>query len=95
MKDKHTPAPWGLKREEGYCPILLIGKPQKFYKGGKPSQDTILINCNFNQEENANLIAAAPDMLDALELMRNLIDDAEPEDIAFIDRAIAKARGEE
>jgi hypothetical protein len=45
------------------------------------------------KEANANLIAAAPDLLDALEALRGACMAKHPSLIKQADKAIAKARG--
>jgi len=68
----HTPGPWFLE------PLDLI-----IYDGALPSSQAVAVaECRSNvgeQESNARLIAAAPDLLDALkdvnECLTNLYDD--------------------
>ena len=89
----HTPGPWhiaedmrgiGNQHVSGVCD--MVGNP--------------VANCGTNAEANACLIAAAPDLLAALERARNHLimsgtrqTDA-PEALAQCVSAIAKAKGE-
>lgn len=87
----HTPAPWNVEgrkiRNHDYLPDM-----DNFHvsKDGKPLPKT---------EANANLIAAAPDMLEALKNLLNEIEEAVPSvdlwsKTAAI-KAIAKAEGKQ
>jgi len=104
---KHTPGPWAYALEYGpnitepprittvgRCANYVIGLPSEYpggnYRDGDPSGD---------EEADARLIAAAPELLEALELARDHIDMAALEvshckDADRIRAAIAKARGE-
>ena len=54
---KHTPGPWAIRQEkEGWCRIYA---PKDYYVGGEIA--------HYVSNANANLIAAAPDMLEALQ----------------------------
>ena len=82
----HTPGPWRVIEppEEKFRPY----KVQMGKEGG------FMVPCfTSNQSKrNARLIAAAPDMLEALEYLLTRLDDVGDERIA--QEAIAKARGE-
>ena len=60
---KHTPAPWFLKKweTETYKGCEIMGFPDI----------TICSLSNLNWEANAKLIAAAPELLEALEAMKD------------------------
>ena len=87
---KHTPGPW-----------FAIPHPE--WKGAKVRIDTKK-NTNWEnfgeicyaRRNNANLIAAAPDLLAALEHVYNLlpVSSITDDDDKMVRRAIAKARGE-
>ena len=99
MGTKHTPGPWKLDRslqpadgEYDYA----ISSPEHFVlaeafgrsaNGGHPPA-----------EANARLIAAAPELLEALDRIQNwprVFDGLRAEDVAFARAAIAKATGEQ
>ena len=85
MKQQHTPGPWYWSRDtmEDRCDITLHSEATGY---------SILYCCEKPREPNARLIAAAPDLLEALqEFLRNPGGDY-TEDIARA--AIAKATGE-
>lgn len=83
MTTKHTPGPWRVKGEEDTeCGLSYVIKSQcevKAFKG--------LYDCNLAQvwggKENANLIAAAPELLEALKWIIEDFDDPfdQPESI--------------
>ena len=58
----HTPGPWELSDEEGYP--IVSGKAVICYMEKQPGTDEV--NCN-----DSYLIAAAPDMLEALKFLVN------------------------
>ena len=98
---KHTPGPWSTHRE-GFSTVyvearLRQGVIQEVAACGPTEAG------QEQQEANARLIAAAPELLDALEMVikeqapsyHECIDDGEPECAWCIARkAMAKARGE-
>lgn len=120
MTTKHTPGPWTANRDcrsylnrgvitDGpmvygiYTPDTRISVMQEFRESGFGPQDE-------EQEANARLIAAAPELLDALKEARSMLETASryfPKSIHNSDRfsllnvltnavnpAIAKAEGE-
>lgn len=98
---KHTPGPWTTDEQEHDAPYQNI----KIKAGSHRTVCTIWIDDapvrDFNAEQtaNASLIAAAPDLLDALKtakwmLERDYIDDQKMRVIEKCDAAIAKATGE-
>ena len=96
----HTPGPWRIERRDGQAHGFGI------YHG----INTFVVSPHTGviDESDAHLIAAAPDLLEALEAMRRMIDRAHedgiltlgnlPRDYTLIERsadaAIRKARGE-
>jgi hypothetical protein len=100
---KHTPGPWAYAPEYGptvtepprittvaRCANFVIGLPSDYpggnYRDGDPSGD---------EEADARLIAAAPDLLEALEDLVALYPLNSTDAIITSARAaIAKARGE-
>jgi hypothetical protein len=91
----HTPGPWQafngyLVRKcvgESCAPIAHVDTPYRHGIG--------VVKGHREVEANIRLIAAAPDLLEALELARQwLVYRANEEDLAKVDAAIKKARGE-
>lgn len=103
---KHTPGPWEVERSEG-------GYEQAWVKGskriivtvhGRTRTSNVFTRLNDEDLANARLIAAAPEMLEALKLIRKrqfLVErtaDAVhlPADVAAaVEAAIVKAEGKE
>lgn len=88
----HTPGPWSLRhRPSGpwtvYVPAMSDSGRERFYNG-------IWIHQGDN-EADARLIAAAPELLEALKLAQDWLstDDPEWEVRVAVDAAIAKAEG--
>lgn len=92
---KHTPGPWLVNRR-GIMAMnpdtgrfgVLVSQPN--WRGIEPDdiwQDT-------PREANARLIAAAPDLLAALEMAQLWLDYDGRYDMQNINAAIAKAKGE-
>lgn len=84
---KHTSGPWRVVQG---CVVLTH---HKFPLG---HQICSTRNAGVSEDEakaNAHLIAAAPEMLEALKYVRRFIDKDDEIDIDFIDSAIAKAEG--
>lgn len=99
---KHTKGPWTVGQTTGLRETIL--SPQ----GGMIAK--VLTKGTLNNYANANLIAAAPEMLDALEQALAIIDDGEnaalqngksailyyfeDSDIEKLKTVISKAKGE-
>ena len=86
---EHTPGPWAIWTDpDRYDPYATVWCPR---------DDTVTAKCAFGrvpvdvERANARLIAAAPDMLDELERLLDVLGD---EDIEIVEQVIAKARGE-
>ena len=91
MSALHTRGPWAVKfRDDGSSYICMGG----IENGQQHKQfDLLLFKGEGNDEDDARLIAAAPDMLEALQnLMRHMPDYA---DTVWIDaqEVIARATG--
>jgi hypothetical protein len=88
---KHTPGPWEIqKADDAYC-IASIGHLVIMPVAGKVKHD--------NSEADARLIAAAPELLEALEAMLEAYDDGVGKDWERpywlkAHAAIAKATGQ-
>jgi hypothetical protein len=90
---KHTPGPWEIKRhpDSGY----------KFISGPKHSGLAQVVWCMEEEERspeceaNAHLIAAAPELLEALQKVFQAMNDDMPVRLRKVCyEAIAKAKGE-
>lgn len=87
---KHTPGPWVIqKADDAYC-IASVGNLVIMPTAGKVKHD--------NSETDARLIAASPDLLEALERLLEVVEQhdtplSDPERIAAR-AAIAKATGQ-
>lgn len=101
MDAKHTPGPWAYELEYGpnitelprittvaRCANYVIGLPSDYpggnYRDGDPSGD---------EEADARLIAAAPDLLKQLQHAVRFFDQLNPSDIERYLAVIAKATG--
>ena len=110
MSTQHTQGPWAIQRQEGHPYIVADqGKSWKnplvcsLYEDVTPSDSVTIgpwLEANENAEANARLIAAAPDLLAALQNIVAQYDtvhgvgDMEMQPaIDFAHRAIAKATG--
>lgn len=92
--NKHTPGPWRYKPDINGSNYMLVYCSSLASEG-----DNLRGYCG---EANARLIAAAPDLLEALEMVRDADNDCRRDGLrvipgparAKIDAAIAKAKGE-
>ena len=83
----HTPGPWKyLGQNEESC-FVGLGPDHKIAVGGFTWNDA---------EANARLIAAAPELLEALQMVLDYLNtgDMRPLDLRKASAAITKARGE-
>jgi hypothetical protein len=81
MKKTHTPGPW---TKEG-ATILQAHTNKGICK---------LLGSEQDQNANARLIAAAPDMFDALQAVRDAYGDRDTLLMSQVKAALAKAKGE-
>jgi len=90
-ENKHTPGPW-------YAESGHEQRNGQLYWQVTDGNDAIMQNqfcwCQGSQEANARLIAAAPDLLKALEIALVWLDYEGKYDVQGIRSAIAKARGQ-
>lgn len=93
MSTQHTPGPWwetesGIRDRGGL--ICHTISPQRY-----PGQEDRFERETIERAANKNLIAAAPELLEALKIARDYAAyaQAEPNDLALIDAALAKAEG--
>lgn len=71
-ESKHTPAPWKVVGDEEETYVFFTAKNGKDYQLAQVSAGE-----GFNRKENARLIAAAPELLEALQgLMLWVMDEA-------------------
>ena len=89
METKHTPGPWHWSRDtmENRCDITLDSEATGY---------SILYCCKKPREPNARLIAAAPELLEALEYIGRFIDPTAKDAETMVKHAriaIAKATG--
>ena len=81
---KHTPGPWEASHDiDANCVATITSGWVVVSIGADPNK--------FDAKADAQLIAAAPEMLKALEYLLTRLDDIEDERIA--QEAIAKAKG--
>lgn len=82
---KHTPGPWSFPS----------GTDELHDSDGDVLAKVSFSHCGLNERENANLISAAPELLEALESASNQLtsDGHYPLLVAILDRVIAKATG--
>jgi hypothetical protein len=92
----HTPGPWYVALDDRYSMSHIDVKHTDVHSPGAASEVVAKVTCRVSwadqQKANARLIAAAPDLLDALEL---LLHDRTPWTIKCAEEAIAKATGAE
>lgn len=87
MNTKHTPGPWSIhKRGPAERYEVQHGIPGN----GSPICVTF---CGSQQEANARLIAAAPELLHVLQIVSDEVRLGVPISIEFVRAAIAKAAG--
>jgi len=90
MNTKHTPGPWSINRYDTYDKDIVIREPGVRVDFDDVDQD--------EQEANARLIAAAPELLEALNAMMDGYDESYTQDQPpnkAARAAIAKATGKE
>ena len=96
---KHTPGPWSLDIGITGKIEVVATKPMRFnsISAGTPVICDVWRHPeieDFPGHANARLIAAAPDLLEALKLARSIIGHPDDAHTQMIDAAIAKATGE-
>ncbi len=88
MTDKqltsHTPGPWRLKHGQGYELVLCTDEQEKI---------AVITDRHANYDANARLIAAAPELLEALKIAEEALWRLEPNMAAHqeVRAAIARA----
>ncbi len=84
----HTPGPW-TPHEKGAHPYLFVCGPSEPTEHGEESF-LVAYATGINAEANARLIAAAPDLLNALQIVSELFQLG---DTDIVRNALAKATG--
>ena len=94
MSAKHTPGPWRL---DNRGTTYIVDKPGDGYITRDICRMDSSTMSAFHQEGNARLIAAAPDLLDALQQWAHAVEIGDEVELinasAARDAAIAKAIG--
>ena len=85
MTDKHTPGPWIVETRKE------MDIPSKYLIWAWEA-DRQLVASMVTREADANLIAAAPDLLEALELAQGYLE-GEGFNLIEVDNALAAAKG--
>lgn len=88
---KHTPGPWEVRE----YPHLAHPFTQSLYEIGFGGEDELICDTVYERSD-ANLIAAAPDMLSALKEAREALSQPpfiNSPTLKAVDAAIAKAEG--
>lgn len=93
MSAQHTPGPWHVRHLHGRNEFGVFHYPAMF--SDKSRTERVDNRCGEFKEADANLIAAAPDML---ELLRSVVANSsvqvkQPDLCEQIEAAIAKATG--
>lgn len=85
---KHTPGPWTTKPETDYVPAQIWAEGRQLAEVYGESREI--------RARNARTMAAAPELLDALEELMMILKDVDlPTAVAaYAHAAIAKAKGE-
>lgn len=90
--NKHTPGPWTV--EPGHYPGMIDIKGPSFGIAVVLVASDLDFNDHSIRTSDANLIAAAPDLLEALIDVRRALELANfTGELAVVDAAIAKAKG--
>ena len=89
---KWTPGPWEAS-DKGFHPYPYVCGPEDDYEHGK-DRPVVAYLVGMNTPHNAHLIAAAPDLYEALEDAMYELQGYGYRDDARILAALSKARGE-
>ena len=107
---KHTPGPWKVEQYQGNCFYVVAERGKKWdnpeicdlYTDVTPEDSVTLgpwLEPKDNAEANAHLIAAAPDLLEALIGMIEVFGNAEHvltlNEVIAAKQAIVKAKGQQ
>lgn len=92
MMSKHTPGPWKVLDRT----LIVTTEPWITVCVGSEKEMVAMMNMedpSIRPGPNARLIAAAPDLLEALKLARSIIGHPDDAHSKLIDAAIKKAEG--
>lgn len=99
MSGGHTPGPWATEYRAtsrgGYAQEIFDSKGELIATAAWYPIKFSVTTTTTNREANAHLIAAAPDLLEALTLARRYVADVPivgDADLSVIDAALSKAR---
>jgi hypothetical protein len=85
---KHTTGPWSSEF------IHIQGKPDMSWDVMDSDYDSVISENGYMTKANAHLIAAAPDMIEALENLENDANSIPDHAWKLVQDAISKAKGE-
>lgn len=95
MKTKHTPGQWTIESQYKVLTNVVLNTEIRvpYYEVGSELRRVATVDTGLNDKANAALIAAAPEMLEALEFVLDtwIMDDHSRE---LIKDVIRKAKGE-
>ena len=102
MKHTHTPGPWTVEIQFKTLTNVTTGEETRlpFFEVGSDLRRLADVNSGMNDEANAQLIASAPEMLAALEMLLNSMLSAQENqrlsvsELVKVRELILKARGE-
>lgn len=97
----HTPGPWSIGNENNECCDVETGKTVISLDRHDPFMSGVIIITRDEMLANAHLIAAAPDLLDVLEMIRDADEDCRRDGLPQmnpmarrrLDAVLAKATG--
>ena len=95
MTAKHTPGPWVADDNEGFSQWSIWGRMAPSGHGTPGRKVAVVDDCSGHSDADAQLIAAAPELLEALQFL--ITASGEQLSTAFeqAQAAIAKATGEQ
>lgn len=97
MSTKHTPGPWVVRDDSDKAPFTFRVRADLSHRKHDASEESV---CITGSEANARLIAAAPELLEALQSALVGLQGANKiqcldDEIEQVEKAIAKATGGE
>ena len=92
MTAKHTPGPWVADDNEGFSQWSIWGRMAPSGHGTPGRKVAVVDDCSGHSDADAQLIAAAPELLEALQSLVQTLKVA-GYSTAHADAAIAKATG--
>ena len=91
----HTPGPWTYRKSKKHYHVEAVASVRDYGSSITTVRHVTNSDTGWTSETNARLIAAAPELLEALQLLLSIWGDRQTEatDIAY--EAVAKATGQE